>query len=83
MLKLQYFDHLMQRPNSLEKTLMLGRIESKRKRGWQKMRWLDSIIDSKDMNLSKLQEIVEDKEAWFVGSQRVRHDLVTEQQHTR
>ena len=62
---------------------MLGRIESKRKRGWQKMRWLDSIIDSKDMNLSKLQEIVEDKEAWFVGSQRVRHDLVTEQQHTR
>ena len=67
----------------LEKTLMLGRIESKRKRGWQKMRWLDSIIDSKDMNLSKLQEIVEDKEAWFVGSQRVRHDLVTEQQHIR
>ena len=47
------------------------------------MRWLDSIIDSKDMNLSKLQEIVEDKEAWFVGSQRVRHDLVTEQQHIR
>ena len=62
---------------------MLGRIESKRKRGWQKMRWLDSIIDSKDMNLSKLQEIVEDKEAWFVGSQRVRHDLVTEQQNIR
>ena len=53
------------------------------KEGEQRMRWLDSITDSKDMNMSKLQEIVEDKEAWFVGSQRVRHDLVTEQQHTR
>ena len=68
--------------NGLEKTLMLGRIESKRKRGWQRMRWLDSITDSKDMNMSELQEIVEDEEAWFVGSQKVRHNLVTEQQHT-
>ena len=58
-------------------------MKAKGKEGEQRMRWLDSITDSKDMNMSKLQEIVEDKEAWFVGSQRVRHDLVTEQQHTR
>ena len=58
-------------------------LKAKGKEGEQRMRWLDSITDSKDMNMSKLQEIVEDKEAWFVGSQRVRHDLVTEQQHTR
>ena len=63
-LKLQFFGHLMQRVNSLEKTLMLGKIEGKRRRGWQRMRWLDSIIDSMDMNLSKLQEIVEDRVAW-------------------
>ena len=63
-LKLQYFDHLMQRTNSLEKTLMLGKIEGKRRRGWQRMRWLDSITDWMDMNLSKLQEIVEDRGAW-------------------
>ena len=61
-LKLQYFDHLMQRANSLEKTLMLGKIEDRRKREQQKMRWLDSIIDSMDM--SKLQEMVKDREAW-------------------
>ena len=60
MLKLQYFGHLMQRADSLEKILMLGKIESKMRRGWQRMRWLDSITDSVDINLRKLQKIVED-----------------------
>ena len=63
-LKFQYFGHLMQRAGSLEKTLMLGRIERKRKRGQQRMRWLVSITDSMDMNLSKLGEIVEDRRGW-------------------
>ena len=63
-LKLQYFDHLMWRADSLEKTLMLGKIEGKRRRVWQRMRWLDSITDLMDMNLSKIQEMVEDREAW-------------------
>ena len=64
MLKLQYFGHLMQRANSLEQTPMLGNIEGKRRRGRQRIRWLDSITDSRDMSLSKLQEIVKDRGAW-------------------
>ena len=63
-LKLQHFGHLMRRADLLENTLMLGKIEGRRRKGWQRMRWLDGIIKSMDMNWSKLQEIVKDRESW-------------------
>jgi len=82
-LKLQYFGHLMWRTDSLEKTLMLGEIEGKRRRGQQRMNWLDGITSSMAISLSKLREMMKDREAWrgaVHGSQRVGHDQTTEQQ---
>ena len=83
-LKLQYFSHLMQTNNSLEKSLMPGKIEGRRRRGRERMRWLDGITDAMNMNLGKLQEMLRDREAWRVvvlGSKRVGHNWATEQQY--
>ena len=81
-LKFQYFGHLMQRANLLKKTLMLGKIEGRRRRGQQRMGWLDVIPDSMDMSLSKMQEMLKDREACCGAVHGVGHDSAMEQQHS-
>ena len=86
MLKLQCFGHVMERADSLEKTPMMGKIDGKRRRGWQKLRWLDSITNSVNINLSKLWEIMKDRRCWhsqFTVLQRVGQNLVIEQQQVK